>query len=446
MSTPPQVTPTRYIRRIQVQGLFGQFDHDLSFGDTVPENPNLMILYGENGTGKTTVLWLIYHLLNRRPGEGHRTYLASQRFKRIIVTFSDDAEISADRTSATPGEFKVTYSLASKPVASYKYQVEKNGIIKDLTGDKVHSKFADTLPPLSFGFLPYDRLTKPKTDPRSVPPAFRLQEGTIISQEPPSPILASIATAMNTTRKKAIRASNEGQFSANAIYTELVRRLAAVQFSGPMSISDQGRNDVLRRLDKQARLTSEYSEFGLISELQVGDLVNTLKTIPLDRLDMVIQVLEPFLRGNEARLDALKPLHIALTTLVESINTLYLNKRITLHIEKGLRIATLTGEQLLPDQLSSGEQELLILFCEVISALGPNTILLIDEPELSLNVSWQKNLLDALLRCASGNNVQFVIATHSIELLTRHRRNVARLSNKIVGPPHPTTDPEKVEA
>jgi ABC-type microcin C transport system duplicated ATPase subunit YejF len=213
-----------------------------------------------------------------------------------------------------------------------------------------------------------------------------------------------------------------------------------------VSISDQGRNDVLRRLDKQALLTSEYSEFGLISELQVSDLANTLKTIPLDRLDMVIQVLEPFLRGNEARLDALKPLHIALTTLVESINTLYLNKRITLHIEKGLRIATLTGEQLLPDQLSSGEQELLILFCEVISALGPNTILLIDEPELSLNVSWQKNLLDALLRCASGNNVQFVIATHSIELLTRHRRNVARLSNKIVGPPHPTTDPEKVEA
>jgi hypothetical protein len=251
---------------------------------------------------------------------------------------------------------------------------------------------------------------------------------------------------MNTARKRAIRASNEGQFSVNAIYTELIQRLGAVQAMGPASSVEGARQGVLGRLERQAKLTQEYSGFGLISELQIQDLVNSLMTIPPERLDMAIQVLEPFLRGNEARLDALKALHIALTALVESVNSLYLNKRMTLHIEKGLRISTLADEQLQPDQLSSGEQELLILFCEVISALGPNTILFIDEPELSLNVSWQKNLLDALLRCASGNNVQFVIATHSIELLTRHRRNVTRLSSNIVGEPRPANEVGRVEA
>jgi ABC-type uncharacterized transport system ATPase subunit len=84
------------------------------------------------------------------------------------------------------------------------------------------------------------------------------------------------------------------------------------------------------------------------------------------------------------------------------------------HLEKGLQISTQVGETLEPDQLSSGEQELLILFCEVISALKPDTILFIDEPELSLNISWQKNLLDALLKCSSGSNVQFLIATHAM--------------------------------
>jgi predicted ATPase len=114
------------------------------------------------------------------------------------------------------------------------------------------------------------------------------------------------------------------------------------------------------------------------------------------------------------------------------MNSLFLNKQIALHLERGLSISTSKGEPLLPEQLSSGEQELLILFCEVISALMPDTILFIDEPELSLNVAWQRKLLSSLLKCASGSTVQFVIATHSIEILAQYRANVARLSNKVV--------------
>jgi ABC-type sulfate/molybdate transport systems ATPase subunit len=154
--------------------------------------------------------------------------------------------------------------------------------------------------------------------------------------------------------------------------------------------------------------------------------------MPPSRFYIAEQVLEPFLRGNEARLEALKPLYIALTSAVNSVNDLFLNKHIKLHLAEGLYIWTLDGDPLRPDQLSSGEQELLILFCEVISALRPDTILFVDEPELSLNVSWQRNLMSALLRCASGSDVQFVIATHSIEMLARYRPNVARLSNEVI--------------
>jgi ABC-type lipoprotein export system ATPase subunit len=445
MATPTHSPISPYIQRVQVQGLFGQFDHDLKFGVPAPDNPNLLILYGENGTGKTTLLWLLYHLLDKRLHEGHRTYLARQRFKRISVTLSDGIEILAERSSASIGEFRMMCNAGGKTVANYKYTVEPNGSVKDLSEDKLHSKFVENLPIFGFGFLPHDRLTRSAGTVLSAASRLKAQAGGE-STPVPTPVQASIAKAMNTARKRAIRASNEGQFSVNAIYTELIQRLGAVQAMGPASSVESARQGVLGRLERQAKLTEEYSGFGLISELQIQDLVNSLMTIPPERLDMAIQVLEPFLRGNEARLDALKALHIALTALVESVNSLYLNKRMTLHVEKGLRISTLADEQLQPDQLSSGEQELLILFCEVISALGPNTILFIDEPELSLNVSWQKNLLDALLRCASGNNVQFVIATHSIELLTRHRRNVTRLSSSIVGEPRPVNDAGGVEA
>jgi predicted ATPase len=168
--------------------------------------------------------------------------------------------------------------------------------------------------------------------------------------------------------------------------------------------------------------------------LPVEGLLNTLQTISPDRLHLAIQILEPFLQGNEARFEALRILHTALTAMVESVNSLYLNKGISLHLEKGLQIFASNDQQLKPSQLSSGEQELLILFCEVIGNLKPQTILLIDEPELSLNVTWQKTLLNSLLKCASGIDLQFLVATHSIELLAHHRANVTRLSTDQIRP------------
>jgi len=236
---------------------------------------------------------------------------------------------------------------------------------------------------------------------------------------------------------------NQGQLTVNAIYNELIGQIAQVPLTPPEAGIEEGRLKLLGRLHEQARLTRDYSKFGLISELQVEGLLDTLRTMPPSRFHIVDKVLEPFLRGNEARLEALNVLYIALTTAVESLNSLYLNKQIALHLERGLNISTLNGGPLLAEQLSSGEQELLMLFCEVISALGPDTILFIDEPELSLNVSWQRVLLNKILRCSSGSTVQFVIATHSIEILAQYRANVTRLSNKVVGAPQTTVPAER---
>ncbi|WP_146055604.1 AAA family ATPase, partial [Streptomyces malaysiensis] len=55
------------------------------------------------------------------------------------------------------------------------------------------------------------------------------------------------------------------------------------------------------------------------------------------------------------------------------------------------------------------------------------TIFVIDEPEISLNVKWQRSLVDALLGCAKGSEIQLILASHSIELLTAHREQVVRL-------------------
>ncbi|MCH8295763.1 ATP-binding protein, partial [Candidatus Poribacteria bacterium] len=60
-------------------------------------------------------------------------------------------------------------------------------------------------------------------------------------------------------------------------------------------------------------------------------------------------------------------------------------------------------------QLSSGEQQMLSFLCH--NAFQKNSIIFIDEPELSLHVDWQRLLFPTLLKQGTGN--QFIVATHS---------------------------------
>jgi predicted ATPase len=61
------------------------------------------------------------------------------------------------------------------------------------------------------------------------------------------------------------------------------------------------------------------------------------------------------------------------------------------------------------DQLSAGEKQMLSFVC--YNAFSKDSIIFIDEPELSLHADWQRQLFSILQRQQSTN--QFIIATHS---------------------------------
>ncbi|MBN3927049.1 AAA family ATPase [Nostoc sp. NMS4] len=103
------------------------------------------------------------------------------------------------------------------------------------------------------------------------------------------------------------------------------------------------------------------------------------------------------------------------------------DKYIRLHVRDGLKIFTQEGKELSPETLSSGEKQLLLLFCNTLTARDKATIFIIDEPEISLNIKWQRQLIHALLELTKGSQVQFILATHSIELLSRYNNNVVKL-------------------
>jgi len=75
------------------------------------------------------------------------------------------------------------------------------------------------------------------------------------------------------------------------------------------------------------------------------------------------------------------------------------------------------GSLVSPANLSSGEMQVIVLFAHVI--LGryndKSPIVMIDEPELSLHLKWQKEFARKLIEHASG--VQVVLATHAPEII-----------------------------
>ncbi|NJL67387.1 MAG: ATP-binding protein, partial [Microcoleus sp. SM1_3_4] len=147
-------------------------------------------------------------------------------------------------------------------------------------------------------------------------------------------------------------------------------------------------------------------------------------------LPIIGHVLKPYLDSLSARLDALQDTQDLLTVFVSTINKFFNDKYVELEVRTGLQIKTKDGREIPSESLSSGEKQLLLLLCNTITARDKATIFIIDEPEISLNIKWQRQLIRALLDCTKGSPVQFIIATHSIELLAQYKSNVVKLEDR----------------
>ena len=99
--------------------------------------------------------------------------------------------------------------------------------------------------------------------------------------------------------------------------------------------------------------------------------------------------------------------------LEELIRSMFIqNKSITLN-STGIDVKTTDGRRIGLASLSSGEKQSLRIFIDALRAEG-NT-LLIDEPEISLHVDWQRPLVASMRELNPAT--QLIIATHSPEIM-----------------------------
>lgn len=69
------------------------------------------------------------------------------------------------------------------------------------------------------------------------------------------------------------------------------------------------------------------------------------------------------------------------------------------------------GDELHPYQLSSGEKQILVILLTVLVQDGQPFALFMDEPEISLHIEWQQQLIKLIREL--NPNVQIILTTHS---------------------------------
>ena len=132
------------------------------------------------------------------------------------------------------------------------------------------------------------------------------------------------------------------------------------------------------------------------------------------------------------KLDIFVDLEAKIEAFINNLNILK-HKKVEVNLEKGflfkIETGLETGKIINPKELSSGEQHEVILNYELIFKTENNSIILIDEPEISLHILWQRKYIDNLIEIAKANNLSIIVATHSPDIVYNHRKLVHVLSD-----------------
>ena len=159
----------------------------------------------------------------------------------------------------------------------------------------------------------------------------------------------------------------------------------------------------------------EFIDTGILEEekddIDIHELLNAITENNRQNLSL-------YAIDTEEKLNALSSPSSSINLFRNLIDHSFNNKKIVFNKDFGFRfITTYSGTTILPQNLSSGEQHELVMFYDLIFNTSENTLILIDEPELSLHIKWQINYVDELLSIIKTTGFYAVLATHSPQII-----------------------------
>jgi predicted ATPase len=336
------------IKSLVVRGLHGKFDFDLDF------NEDINIITGKNGSGKTSILKVIWYILS-----GHTELLSYELNFSYAKLFYDSHIVEVFRAGNNI-EVKFDGELSHRFMSiqsTYDSEFFQEGPL--ISRGTTASIFFPTFRRIEGG---YGIKHSDKADSQRVPLAKTNLEKA----------LSEIPEQLNTINHQFI----------TTISTRDIRIVLNKEYYTRLEKSDKIQKTANQEITEQLKSIDNVGTKG------DNSIIHELK-----------QKMENIERQRE---ELLKPFN-ALSNIVSDF---FKNKGIEIsgNISFGERT-----EMLSSDKLSAGEKQMLSFLC--YNAFTNNSTIFIDEPELSLHVDWQRQLLPTLMK--QGTKNQFFIATHS---------------------------------
>jgi len=207
----------------------------------------------------------------------------------------------------------------------------------------------------------------------------------------------------------------------------LLARSAAVSQSKDRSFPQRLLSMKLDEGLSEEKIRTEYqSTEEKIQALMASGLIEQEKNISLPSKKFEAtekKVLSLYLQDINEKLEVFDRLAVQVETLLKVVSKKLRNKKLKVSPSEGFLIETTQGEKytLKPEQLSSGEQHQIVLFYELIFKTTENSFFLIDEPEISLHIDWQRQFLSDISEIAKLGNHSFLVATHSPQIIGARR-------------------------
>ena len=425
------------IRSISVTKLFGVFDHVIPLN----RDERITIIHGPNGYGKTVILQLLSAIF-----EGRWSYLRSVPYQELVVELDDGSVLKVvQKTDAIlRGERGRDVSLAFTAIGSssaeiFSLQNAEHKVQVLVEGeDDLHLPRRATLggeaDRRSMLAQAYRRLSANlgKEFQASVsdwseylrnvkiPDWLKnLQEGLSLRMIR-TQRLESIVTLTERAFGKGSHVPTVNKY-AEEIAEQIKETLALyaarsqeLDSSFPTRLFEQGQTPALASGQIREKLSQIEDRRTDLTRLGFLDPERDVHRSPQKIDETKLDVLSVYVNDIEEKLAVFDTLATRIKLLTDIVNRRFKYKTLSVNKENGFFFASTVDREPLPlDCLSSGEQHELILLYELLFKVKPDSLILIDEPEISLHIAWQQNFLSDLIEMVKLSSFDVLLATHS---------------------------------
>jgi predicted ATP-binding protein involved in virulence len=448
------------IKRISVDKLFGIFNHDIG----MKLDDRITIIHGPNGYGKTTILRMVNALFNKRYFDLRHT-----PFQEFRVELEDSTSIVVTKSNGEGRGLLGKESKRKRPrgLAIRLFQrgkeAERGEILAPSADEwEAHSHF----PMAAFeqfvpGLIREARNTwryMPTNEELGFEDVIERFEDHLPSGVPGKPekrddlewlhsIQKSVKVRFIESQRllrlaKAPRRTREyGESSpalelSVAVHADDLAKAIQGKLAEYATLSQSlDRTFPVRLVEEIQSPNASNQRFGVISDVrqkltQLEDKRNRLQEaglldkqedlrfqVPEELQEPTQRVLPVYVADVEKKLSVFDDIAAKIDLLKDIVNSRFSFKKMSIDKEKGFMFRTDEGQPLNPSHLSSGEQHMLVLFSELLFRVEPNSLVMIDEPEISLHVTWQQQFLRDIEGVTKLALFDVLIATHSPQIV-----------------------------